>query len=60
MDVEIAKSGGLVPLARILEPDNILNQNSHDIVAARATVHFATRVLLNVVSTGLPFPVYSL
>ena len=51
MNIEISKVGGVMPLARMLSPDNFLRK-AGDTDLATSAVHFAARVVLNVVGTG--------
>ncbi|CAG8566961.1 6037_t:CDS:10 [Paraglomus brasilianum] len=50
VNIEISKVGGVMPLARMLSPDNFLRK-AGDTDLATSAVHFAARVVLNVVGT---------
>ena len=51
MNIEISKVGGVMPLVRVLSPDNFLRK-ADDTDLAISAVHFAARVVLNVAGTG--------
>ncbi|CAG8541212.1 1682_t:CDS:10 [Paraglomus occultum] len=50
VNIEISKVGGVLPLVRLLSPDNFLRK-ADDTDLAITAVHFATRVVLNVAGT---------